>query len=351
MKKRTILPALLLLAVLPVTAQKLRVAQGTVDVGRTGYQTPVTAVFEFRNKGGKKVRIESVNPDCHCTTVEYPHGALGDKFQIRMTYDARQLGHFDKQAAVVYSGGEKPIYIRMKGVVLEGWKDYSTLYPVTMGDLLLDKSDLEFDNINRGDTWVQEIHLFNNGSKACRPNLMHLPSYLSAVTTPERLAPGQGGAIAVTLNSSRLRDYGLTQSLIYLAANPGDKVNHDNEITVSAVMLPAFDGMTDEQRQRAPRIHLSREEVDITFGSRSKKKETIDITNNGQTELDISSLQLFTGGLEVSLSQRHLQPGQSARLKVTALRDELKKVRSRPRILMITNDPTKPKVAITINVH
>ena len=75
------------------------------------------------------------------------------------------------------------------------------------------------------------------------------------------------------------------------------------------------------------------------------------VTNNGRTELDISSLQLFTRGLQVSLGKRRLQPGESTKLKITAQRDELKKVRTRPRILMITNDPAKSKVAITINFH
>ena len=31
------------------------------------------------------------------------------------------------------------------------------------------------------------------------------------------------------------------------------------------------------------------------------------------------------------------------------MRDDLQKVRTQPRILMITNDPQKPKVTITIN--
>jgi hypothetical protein len=65
--------------------------------------------------------------------------------------------------------------------------------------------------------------------------------------------------------------------------------------------------------------------------------------------LDISSLQLFTGGLQVSLGKSHLKPGETTQLKITALRDDLKKVRTRPRILMITNDPDQSKVTITIN--
>lgn len=332
-------------------AQKLVIEKTTVDVGRTGYQQPVTAVFDFNVKGSKKVRITEVRPDCSCTKVEYPKTEQGDKFQIRMTYDARQLGHFDHQAAVVSNATSKPFYIRMKGVVLRDYQDLSKNYPITMGNLLLDHSDLEFDDINRGDQQVQLIHIYNSGNKVAQPNLMHLPAYLSAAMVPERLAPGRAGTLTVTLNSNQLHDYGLTQSSVYLAENPGDTVSADHEIGVSAVLLPSFLGMTEAQKQYAPKMQLSKTAVDIHFDGKSKKKDVIEISNKGRTELDISSLQLFTRGLKVSLGKSKLLPGEKTTLKITAIRDELKKVRTRPRILMITNDPDHSKVTITINAH
>jgi hypothetical protein len=266
-----------------------------------------------------------------------------------MTYDARQLGHFDKQAAVVTNATAKPFYIRMKGIVLRDYQNLSKNYPITMGNLLLDHSELEFDDINRGDQQVQLLHIYNSSTTVCQPNLMHLPSYLKATMAPERLGPGRAGTLTVTLNSNELHDYGLTQSAVFLAENPGDTVSADHEIPVSAVLLPSFMGMNAAQKQYAPKMQLSKTTCDIQFNGKTKKKDVIEITNKGRTELAISSLQLFTGGLQVSLSKSKLQPGEKTTLKITALRDELKKVRTRPRILMITNDPDHPKVTITIN--
>ena len=351
-KKGLLLFYLLILLPFPVAAQKLVAVKNTVDVGKTGYQQPITAVFEFRNKSSRKLKIEKVRPDCNCTTVEYPKGDIGsnEQFQIRMTYDARQLGHFNKQAAVFSNGTKKPLYIIMTGLVLEGYVDVSGTYPIQFGDLLLDRGDLEFDDINRGDQQEQELHIFNNGTRTYQPNLMHLPSYLTATMTPQRLAPNQAGVMKVTLNSTDLHDYGLTQSTVYLAGNPGDKVSPDNEIPVSAVLLPSFAGTTSAQLAYAPKIQLSQEKVDVQFDGKKKKSFVISISNQGRSELDISSLQLFTIGLQVSLGKSKLRPGESTKLKITAIRDELKKVRTRPRILMITNDPQKPKVTININV-
>jgi len=345
MNRITILFPLLMLAFLPASAQKIQAEKTTIDVGRTGWKTPITAVFEFRTKG--KVRIESVLPDCSCTKVDYPKGNLSNTFQIKVTYDAKQLGHFDKQVAIKTNASSKPFYLRMRGLVLEHFINLAKHYPVEMGNLRLDKSDLEFDDVNKGDQLVQELRIFNNGTRNYQPNLMHLPPYLAAKTEPELLCPGDTGRITVMLNSSRLRDFGLTQTAIYLAGNPGDKVRSDHEIGVSTVLLPSF----TNQVQNPPHIQLSTEKIDVDFGEKSKKTETITVMNVGKSELHISSLQMFTRGLRISLNKTRLQPGEYAKLKVTALRDDLKKVRTKPRILMITNDPAKPKVTIPINVQ
>jgi hypothetical protein len=96
-------------------------------------------------------------------------------------------------------------------------------------------------------------------------------------------------------------------------------------------------------------MQLSKNQVDIQFDGKSKKSDVIIVTNTGGAPLNITSLQLFTGGLKVSLGKRNLNPGETTKLKITAMREDLSKVRTRPRILMITNDPSNPKITITIN--
>lgn len=350
-KAKWVLP-FYLFAFLPstATAQKLTVTNTTVNCGRTGYQQPVTATFELRNKGLRRLVIESVKPDCGCTAVEFPKEVgVGDKFTIKMTYDARQLGHFHKMAAVKSNGSKNPVYLTMTGVVLAEMLDYTGDYPVTMGDLLLDKSDLEYDDVNKGDTPVQEIHILNNGTTKMTPNVMHLPPYLSAIVKPETLAPGRSGTISVMLDSEKLRDYGLTQTSVYIAKQLGEKVSTDNEMGVSAILLPDLKDFDAAKKDLAPQLQISATDIDFTnFGGKAKKTADITLVNTGRSALNISSLQMFTGGLKVTLGKRTIDPGQSTTLKVTGYADDLSKVRTRPRILMITNDPDHSKVVITI---
>lgn len=342
----------LMLAMLSASAQKLEVSKGEINCGNVGYEVPCTAAFELENSGNRDLLISDVKASCGCLKLDYPRTPIhaGERFWINVTYDARQLGHFYKTAAIYSNGSEKPVYLTMTGIVKTEIQDYTGKYDYTMGNIKLDKVDLEFDDVNRGDTPVQEIHIVNAGSKTCNPNLMHLPSYLTAKVTPSQLAPGRSGVIQVTLNSQQLRDYGLNKTTIYLAENPGDKVSRDKEIGVSSVLLPAFTNLSDAERAYAPKMELSAEELTFDFGSKSKRKGEITITNRGQSTLMITSLQMFTDGLKVTLGKSELKPGKETTLKITGYKKELSKVRTRPRVLMITNDPNRPKVVITVNV-
>ena len=326
-------------------ALRLSVAKPTVDVGRTGYEMPVTATFELRNKGLRKLVIHDVKADCYCTKVDFPKEeiGIGDKFTIRMTYDARQLGHFNKQAAILSNGSKNPVYITMTGVVLTDLKNWSGSYPYDYNGLLGTINNLEFDNVNKGEQRTFEMLVMNNGTQAMRPNVLHLPAYLTAKAYPETLAPGHSGKVLFTLHSEKIHNYGLTQTSVYLAQELGEKVNSSTEIPVSAVLLPSV-----VQTANAPVLELSDTTLNLDFGKRSKASGEIVLTNKGLSRLDISSLQMFTRGLKVTLGKSRLLPGESTRLKITAVAAELKKARSLPRVLMITNDPKLSKVVITI---
>ena len=351
MKILKILSLAFIISQLPVSetqAQRLTIDKNKIDIGQTGYEVPVTATFEMRNRGLRKLQITRVIPDCSCTRVEYPKDEIGvgDKFTIKMTYDSRQLGHFNKQAAIYSNASERPVYITMTGVVREDLMDYSGSYPFDFNGLLADKNELEFDNVNKGDMPQTIIRVMNNGNKVMEPNIQHLPPYLSAEVSPTRLSPGHSGKVVLTLNSDKIHDYGLTQTNVYLAQRLGERVSNDREVGVSVVLLPDLRHMSGSL---LPQLALSDSVLNIEFGGKQKKTVETILFNGGKAALNISSLQLFTRGLKVTLGKRVLEPGETTKLKIEAIASELKKARTRPRVLMITDDPRRPKVVITVN--
>lgn len=352
MNKKTILAFVLAAVSLDMSAQRISAKQEVIDCGSVLYETPVTAKFELRNKGSELV-IDTVRTSCDCVVAKYPEGTIakGDNFTVEVTFDSRQLGHFYKEAAIYSNASDKPFYLTMKGVVVDHLADYSGVYDYTLGSVRTDKNNIEFDDVNLGETPVEKIHIVNSGSESVTPVVMHLPNYLTASVSPTTIAPGHTGVATITLNSANLRSYGLTQSSVYLGMFPGDKVSDDKEISVSAVLLPEFRNMSETQRRNAPVMKMSAETLELgSFDDKDEKSGTIMIENQGRSRLVISSMQMFTTGLKVRLNKSRLDPGESAKLKITAYKKQLKNARSRPRVLMITNDPNKSKVVIHVNV-
>lgn len=352
MNRSILLSVLLWTATATVSAQKLSISQPTVDCGRTGYMIPVTAEFVIKNKGLRHLTINEVKTDCGCTKVELPQKSLGpgEKFTLRLTYNSRMLGHFEKQAAIYSNGSKNPVFIKMKGVVLTEVEDFSGTYPYTMGELLTDCDQIEFDDINKGDHPEMVINILNNSSHRMRPNILHLPPYLTAMAIPETLEAGRAGKLVLTLNSEHVHDYGLTQTSVYLAGDLGDKVSPESELPISVVLLPDMSKFGGTAKHYAPKMELSADHVDVgMMNGKIKKSETITIKNNGRTPLVISSLQMFTDGLKLILGKRELQPSEETKLKIIADRNRLLKARQKPRILIITNDPDHAKVVININ--
>ena len=330
-------------------AQKLTIDKTTIDVGKTGFQVPVTATFEMRNKSSKQMVISRLETDCGCTTIDGPKTiGPGERFTISMTYDARMLGHFTKQATLYSNASPEPVYLKMKGVVLTDVVDYSKRYPYDMGGMLASINNIEFDDVKKGEHREVEINLMNNTEQDMTPNMLHLPSYLHALAMPEKLEPNRSGKIILTLNSEEVQQYGLTQVSIYLAKKLGEKISSDTEIPVSIVLLPDMTTFEGQNIELAPRLQLSAQALNLDA---HHKNGTIILSNTGKSVLKVTSLQMFTGGVQVKLPKSELQPGESTKLRVNIIPNQIRKARSKPRILMITNDPQHAKEVITINVE
>ena len=270
---------------------------------------------------------------------------------VRVTFDSRQMGHFDKYADVCAEGSDEPLMLRMKGVVVREVKDYSGDYPYTIGTLLADRNTLEFNDVSNGETPQLRIHIRNVGGETAEPVVMHLPDYLEADVSPSRIKSGRAGVVTITLDSRKLNDLGLTETKVFLGNKPGDKVDSDKEISVSAVLLPQFDDMSDAELALAPVIEVSEKELNLgAVDGKKKLKGTVMIKNNGRSELRINNLQMFSSALSVSLNKSVLDPGEEAKLKITANVERMRKSRSEPKVLMITNDPKNPKVVINVKV-
>ena len=342
-----------LLASLPLmaSAQSISSEKNTIDIGQVLYWQPTNATYTLKNASSKPITITGIELGSDFTSATYPKNtiAAGSSFNISVEFKGRVLGHFQRYITIHESGSDTPTVLYLKGNVVREIENFTGDYPFTMGTLLTDGNVIEFDDVNKGDQLVREIHVMNPSGQYVEPSVVRLPAYLSYAVEPTSLAPKSAGVIRFTLDSEKLRSFGLTQTNVYLLASQGEKISEEKTIEMSAVLLPPLVAEDDIRHKTGPHISLSTNSIDMTdFEGKAKKKAEVIITNNGVSELEITSMQMFTTGLEVTLPKRKIAAGQSVKMKITGKEALLKRVKTRPRILMITNDVDNQKVVIDI---
>lgn len=340
------------LTTLSIQAQELKLQRSTLDCGQVAFRTPTLAEFNAQNTGDKPLVITGAHSSCGCTKVEYPHQAIkpNENFKITIIYDANTLGHFEKYVCLTSNCDAGSTELWIKGQVVTEVTSYQGDYPYMLGLLQSEQTSVEFEDVNIGDQPKAYFHIFNPTNRTAEPYVMHLPSYLKTNISPSKLKPGQTALVTMTLDSRSVRDYGLTQTNVYLAFTPGDKVSPETSLPVSVVLLPNFSKMNDTELALAPKVEVSEYTLDFSQSESKSPKEKVTITNHGRMPLVISNVQMSTEGINLSLSSTTLQPSESAILTVKADKKVLSRVKNKPRILMVTNDPENPKIEIKLKM-
>ncbi|MBP3229053.1 MAG: DUF1573 domain-containing protein [Bacteroidaceae bacterium] len=359
---RRILPLFLaLVATLTLSAQSgVRFLETRVDCGQVKWKQPVTAKFTLTNEATRTVSISQVRPDCSCTAVAYTQTpvAPGGKAQIEVRYDAELLGTFEKQVAVYTTASPRPVYVTMRGRVMmqpEAIAPTASPAPIvdaedfnyTVGDIHLSTDHLEFDDVQLGDSPTIAVRLLNTGDQPYAPTVMHLPMWLKAEAVPELVHPGHTGDIIFRLRADYVGDYGLTQTSVYLQRFPGDVVGGDNEMSVSATIVPH---RLSAVAGPVPAVACDTAVSVGRFSGKEQLKTTLIVRNTGSAPLEIRKLQVYNPGILASLSTTRIKAGGKAKLTVTAT-PALFDSHARPRILLITNDPARPKVIVEVQAE
>ena len=346
MRKLTFL-YMLVLGVVAYAQPRFVADSEIVKTGEVLFQKPHTVVFGFTNKGDKPLHIKKVEPSCGCTKATYTRGniAPGERGEITLLYDAAMLGTFNKYIEVYTNASKEPEFLAFQGRVVKELSNYATGFPIDLGNVRMSTNYVEFDNVRQGQVLATELEVVNTERTAYKPELMHLPPYLRAEYIPEHIPGGKTGVIRLILDSNKLTYYGLNQTSVYLARYSGDKIGEANEIVVSAVLLPP----AADSASASGTIRLSEEEV--VFEKNSKKmKAVVTLTNEGTEPLSVHGLQVFNHAVEVSLSSKTIQPGKSAKLKISIKKHLLQRFKARPRVLVITDDAKNPVKTLGITI-
>ncbi len=353
MKRSLLLIYIFLTSVFSVIAQpRLTSNKETHHFGQIEWKYPVTVEYTITNTGSEPLVLTQVTTSCGCAVANWTKSPIapGEKGMVSATFDAKALGKFEKTVGIYSNASPSLVYLRFTGEVVQEITDYSQMYEQSIGQILVDRATLEFPDSHWGEEPELVLSVVNTSDSPYEPVLMHLPHYVRMEKNPDVLLKGKRGTIRLVLDTKKLPDYGLTQTSVYLARFAGDKVNEENEISLSAVMLPDFSGLSESELAHAPKIHISETEIDMSaqLAKRNRAVHELFLVNDGHSVLQINRMQVFNNAIELKLKKATLQQGEVTTLQVVVQKKNLKKGRKPLRFLIITNDPAQPKVEVNV---
>jgi hypothetical protein len=110
-----------------------KIKSETIDLGKLKQDNPTAAVFEVLNIGTEDLLIEQANPTCGCTISDYTKDKIapGKTGTIKATYNAKNLGMFEKHLTVKFAGCDDMKSITIKGEVIKN-EDAATTAPAAV---------------------------------------------------------------------------------------------------------------------------------------------------------------------------------------------------------------------------
>lgn len=123
--KKILLPVAVIVLTASAFAQKkvddiAKFATETINFGKIKQGVPTKGVFTVTNVSNQPIIIEQANPTCGCTISDYTKEpiAAGKTGVINATFNAANVGHFDKHLTVKFAGIDEVKSITFTGDVL-----------------------------------------------------------------------------------------------------------------------------------------------------------------------------------------------------------------------------------------
>lgn len=101
-------------------ADGLKFDKSSHNFGKVKLNQPVTVEFAFTNASGKSVIIEDATAECGCTKPEFPPRPIapGKTGTIKVTYDSKTMGVFNKKITVKLVNNNTPTVLSISGEVV-----------------------------------------------------------------------------------------------------------------------------------------------------------------------------------------------------------------------------------------
>lgn len=302
----------------------------------------VDAIFRMVNDTDKPVRILDARATCGCTKPVIPRRdiAPGDTAEVKVTYLANgRPGRFSKNIYVKTSDNPSVQHtLEVKGTVIGASATLASRYPVTAGPLKMRAATVGFGEVTRGKLKTNFIEVYNQSTDTVRPSVSGVPDYIDCTISPSAIAPGEQAQIALTLQSLKVPEWGITNGDFIFTPSAGSEAQ---KIDYFVIISEDFSRLTPGERLKAPIVSLEPQRVNLGEISANEQVEVeMTVENSGKSPLIVRRLQVVDEAItSAEISSKKIKPGKKATIKLNLDPSKAKNDFINARVTLITNDP------------
>lgn len=209
--KKVLLSVLVLFAALLSAGAQTRYG-GVVEINKLVHDFgdikvtdgPVSCSFTVKNISSKDVTIFNVTTSCGCTDVTWTResikpGAVGT---IKATYQNEDGPYpFDKSLTAYISDVDKPVVLKMKGVVHAKAVSVKETYPLIFGALGMKQAEIKAGNLTMGEQRSGEITVANVSAAPVKVSFKDVSQGLDIKVVPETIPAGGTAKLQYTVSA------------------------------------------------------------------------------------------------------------------------------------------------------
>jgi uncharacterized cupredoxin-like copper-binding protein len=322
--------------------------------------------FKFKNVSDSPIKLIYVKASCGCTTPTWTKDVIppGGTGEVVASYGAKNRpGSFNKTITVKAAKSDAGGFVAdsnaadvkiltIKGDVTPRVKGVEDWYPQKDGSLRFSTNHINYGKITTKDKPSKDLVIYNEGPKPVTIENVETngKSYIEFVFNQGKtVKPKDSIRVTVKYDAEKVGDYDFIHDRCTMVTN--DDSSARKTIYVGSTIEPYVGDLTPEQKANAPKASFQKETHDfgtITEGETVKTEFTI--KNEGKSDLQILKTKATCGCTATDPEKKVLKPGESTNINVS-FNSTGKEGNQTKQITVVTNDPERPTVKLTIKAN
>jgi hypothetical protein len=305
---------------------------------------PKNCSFKVKNISSEPIALLEVVTSCGCTEAQWTREPLqpGKTGTISATYKNEDGPYpFDKTLTVYASGMNKPVILRLRGIVHEKEVPLADLYGTArIGDLGLKDRLFKAGNMEQGESRSDEARIANLGSKPLKLEFKDLSPQLTVSVEPNPIPAKSVAVMSFCVKADR----NLWGRNNYYATPVINGKASSDKLAFWAVTKENFSDWDDEKRQNAsqPIFDESTAIFDVVEKGRTITA-SFKYTNRGKSTFHIYKLDADAPGVTVT-EMEDTPAGEAGVVSVSVDTGQLPEGDATIMMTLITNSPLRPIV-------